>query len=169
MNMLLRFGLAAFIGVFLASCGPEGATENGGEATQETEQQGQEQSGEAMEELQEEEDLPGQEREEPSSAQIDFEKERHDFGTLPDNEEVTTEFKFTNTGDEPLVIRDVDAGCGCTAPSFSDEPVQPGNEGYIEVAYDTGFRDVEHFSQRVTVYANTPRGAHNISVQGVIE
>ena len=109
-----------------------------------------------------------QQDQQEGGAEFDFEKTEHDFGTLQDDIEVNHQFEFTNTGEEPLVIENVRAGCGCTAPSYSREPVQPGETGYVEVAYDTGYRDVETFNQSVTIEANTP-SPERVTVTGAIE
>lgn len=45
-------------------------------------------------------------------------------------------FEFTNTGDAPLVINNVQSSCGCTVPSFPKEPIMPGKTGKIEVKYN---------------------------------
>lgn len=45
-------------------------------------------------------------------------------------------FEFTNTGNQPLLIKDVKSSCGCTVPSFSKEPIMPGKTGKIEVKYN---------------------------------
>ncbi|HOZ91391.1 MAG TPA: DUF1573 domain-containing protein, partial [Bacteroidia bacterium] len=39
----------------------------------------------------------------PNAPDISFESETHDFGTIPYSGNGTYEFKFTNTGKEPLV------------------------------------------------------------------
>jgi hypothetical protein len=45
-------------------------------------------------------------------------------------------FEFTNTGNQPLLIKDAKSSCGCTVPSFSKEPIMPGKTGKIEVKYN---------------------------------
>ena len=45
-------------------------------------------------------------------------------------------FEFTNTGNQPLLIKDVKSSCGCTVPSFSKDPIMPGKTGKIEVKYN---------------------------------
>src|SRR5688572_12103946 len=49
-----------------------------------------------------------------SLAEITFEKETHDFGTIEYAGNGTYEFKFKNTGKEPLIISDAKGSCGCT-------------------------------------------------------
>lgn len=47
-------------------------------------------------------------------------------------------FEFKNTGNEPLIIHNVQATCGCTVPSKPEAPILPGNSGKIEVRYNMG-------------------------------
>ena len=54
-----------------------------------------------------------------------FEKEIHDFGTFEQHGDGNYEFKFTNTGDAPLIISNSKGSCGCTVP-VSKEPIAPG-------------------------------------------
>lgn len=88
--------------------------------------------------------LPRQEqesREQQAAAlpktEITFETTNHDFGTIKEGEEVTYRYKFRNTGKSPLLIANTIASCGCTTPSFSKEPVLPGAQGEITVAFDS--------------------------------
>ena len=51
----------------------------------------------------------GQQADNPNAPVIKFDKTVHDFGTLAYNADGTCEFKFTNTGKEPLIISKVKA------------------------------------------------------------
>ena len=60
---------------------------------------------------------------------IDFAESLHDFGQINEADGfVNYEFHFTNKGTTPLVIKDVQASCGCTTPSYTKEPIQPGKK-----------------------------------------
>ncbi len=69
--------------------------------------------------------------------QIVFDKETHDYGSIPINGDGNCVFTFTNTGNEPLVLSNVRAGCGCTVPQWPREPVLPGKSAEIKVKYTT--------------------------------
>jgi len=69
--------------------------------------------------------------------QIQFDKETHDYGTIHVNGDGNCKFTFTNTGNEPLVLSNVRAGCGCTVPQWPREPVLPGESAEIKVRYTT--------------------------------
>jgi len=45
----------------------------------------------------------------PNAPVIKFDKMEHDYGTIDQNAESTCEFKFTNTGKEPLILTNVRA------------------------------------------------------------
>lgn len=60
-----------------------------------------------------------------------------DYGTVnKEDDNGLRVFEFTNTGDEPLIITNVQSSCGCTVPSKPTEPIAPGKTGKIEVKYN---------------------------------
>ena len=59
-----------------------------------------------------------------------------DYGKVTEGEDGLRAFEFTNTGDAPLVITNVQSTCGCTVPSFPKEPIMPGKSSKIEVKYN---------------------------------
>ena len=62
-----------------------------------------------------------------SLSEISFDKETHDFGTIDYAGNGTYEFKFKNTGKEPLIITDAKGSCGCTVPTYpKNVPIKPG-------------------------------------------
>jgi len=84
--------------------------------------------------------------------EISFEKEIHDFGTFDQHGDGTYEFKFTNTGDAPLIISNSKGSCGCTVPVWPKEPIVPGESHVIKVKYDT--KRVGAFNKSVTITSN---------------
>ena len=61
----------------------------------------------------------------------------HDFGTIDAGIKVTHVFTFVNEGSAPLVISKINTPCGCTAPSWSKEPIEPGKTGEITVTFNS--------------------------------
>lgn len=85
---------------------------------------------------------------------ITFEEESFDFGDISQGEKVQHVFKFKNTGESDLIISSAVGSCGCTVPSYPKEPVKPGDEGEINVVFDSnGKQGAQH--KRITVVANT--------------
>jgi len=85
---------------------------------------------------------------------IEFEKTRHHFGVIVAGEKVSYTFKFKNTGDAPLVLSSASATCGCTVPSYTKEAIQPGDEGSVEVTFDSSGKSGME-SKNITIGSNT--------------
>ena len=97
-----------------------------------------------------------------SSQTIDFEKKRHDYGTVKEEEgKITCKFKFTNTGDKNLNIKKVNASCGCTASDYTKEEIEPGEEGFVSATYNTKGRPGK-FRKAVTVSSNDPKNPNTV-------
>lgn len=87
-----------------------------------------------------------------AGAKIEFEKMEHDYGTIDQGANGATEFRFTNTGTEPLIISNAKGSCGCTVPEWPKEPIAPGASSSIKVKYDT--KRVGPISKTVTITSN---------------
>jgi hypothetical protein len=85
-------------------------------------------------------------------AKIEFESETIDYGTIENNADGNREFKFTNTGNAPLVITTAKGSCGCTVPTWPKEAIAPGQSSVIKVHYDT--KRTGAFSKSVTLISN---------------
>ena len=86
--------------------------------------------------------------------QITFEKTTHDFGEIPYNGNGTYEFRFKNTGNEPLILTQPKSSCGCTVPEWPKKPILPGEEEVIRVTYKNTNRPGK-FNKYVTIFSNT--------------
>lgn len=83
-----------------------------------------------------------------------FAENAWDFGTIDEGDAVTHIFKFTNTGDNPLIIDRCKGSCGCTVPQCPKEPIAPGEEGEIEVKFNSKGKKNKQ-TKTVTINANT--------------
>jgi len=68
---------------------------------------------------------------------IVFNKDSHDFGTIVQGEVVTYTFLYRNEGEGGLVLTSASSSCGCTVPNYSKEPLLPGEQGKLEVVFDS--------------------------------
>lgn len=73
---------------------------------------------------------------EASTARVKFEVTEHNFGDIFDDNEQLTEFRFINTGPEPLIIGEVKSSCGCTVPDIEKRIYEPGERGSIKVIFN---------------------------------
>ncbi|MBR1766150.1 MAG: DUF1573 domain-containing protein [Bacteroidales bacterium] len=87
-----------------------------------------------------------------NGAKIVFTEMEHDYGTVQKGGNGDCEFTFKNEGNEPLILSNVRASCGCTTPSYTQKPIMPGQTGTIKVHYNTN--NVGGFSKTVTVTSN---------------
>lgn len=101
----------------------------------------------------------------PPTTKILFETLEYDFGTIASGEKVTHIFTFTNTGEAPLILSNAKGSCGCTVPSWPKEPVLPGEQGTIEVTFDSKNKS-GHQSKRVTLTANTDPAQTFLTIRG---
>lgn len=102
-----------------------------------------------------------------AQAEIKFDKLTHNFGTFSEKEgTVTCVFNFTNVGDQPLIINQAVASCGCTVPTYTKEPIKPGESGQIKVTYNGAGKFPGHFKKSVTVRTNGKVEMTRLYVEG---
>ena len=90
--------------------------------------------------------------------EIEFEKVVHDYGEIPFNGNGECEFRFTNTGNEPLLIQKPKSSCGYTIPSWPNEPILPGESDVIKVTYRTN--RAGNINKTVTVTSNALKNSN---------
>jgi hypothetical protein len=79
----------------------------------------------------------------------------YDFGVFREEAgKQTYTFQVTNTGDQPLVIQNIVASCGCTTPEWTRSPISPGGKGEINAVYDPSDRPGP-FSKTLSVFSNS--------------
>ena len=96
---------------------------------------------------------------------IKFDTLEHQFGTIQQGSQVRHVFKFVNNGSAPLVISNVKTPCSCTAPSFSKEPVQPGESGEVVLQFNSTGKSGQ-FVKTVTVHYNSDQSPEYITIKG---
>jgi hypothetical protein len=97
---------------------------------------------------------------------INFDKTTHDYGTVVKGGDGTCEFKFKNTGVEPLILSNVTSSCGCTVPEWPREPVLKGKTNVIKVKYDTN--RVGPINKTITVVSNATNSSIQLHIIGTI-
>ena len=102
-----------------------------------------------------------------AQAEIAFEKDVHDFGTMKQHGDASTEFVFKNTGSEPLIVANAKGSCGCTVPEWPREPIAPGASSSIKVKYDT--KRIGLINKSVTITSNGETSTKIIRIKGEVK
>lgn len=102
----------------------------------------------------------------PNAPVMSFDTKDHNFGTFEQDGNGTYLFLFTNTGKEPLVIKEAHGSCGCTIPKWPHSPVAPGQRDTIKVTYDT--HRVGDFHKTVTITSNAKESPVILSIHGKV-
>jgi archaellum component FlaG (FlaF/FlaG flagellin family) len=77
----------------------------------------------------------------------------YNFGSITEGEKVTYNFRFKNSGKNPLVVTNTTASCGCTVPDKPEKPILPGETAFIKVVFNSTGK-VGHNNKTITVSAN---------------
>ncbi|MCB0382611.1 MAG: DUF1573 domain-containing protein [Psychroserpens sp.] len=99
---------------------------------------------------------------------ISFEESEHDFGTIVNGTPVETKFKYTNTGNSPLVVSNIKSTCGCTVPSdWKKDPLAPGESAEFTVKFNG--KGNNQVSKSITLTTNTEKGSEVVKIKAFIE
>ncbi|MCS7005173.1 MAG: DUF1573 domain-containing protein [Cytophagales bacterium] len=97
-------------------------------------------------------------------SKIEFIKSEHDFGDIYQGDVVSYVFTFKNTGNMPLILTNVQTTCGCTAPSWTREPVLPGKTGEINIQFNSsGKSGIQN--KVITVFSNAVNPQARLRIQ----
>ena len=102
--------------------------------------------------------------ENPNAPEISFEQDVIDYGDIEQGSNGVREFKFTNTGKEPLIISSARGSCGCTVPTYPKEPIKPGESSVIKVKYDT--KRIGPINKSVTITSNAKTSIKVLRIKG---
>lgn len=91
---------------------------------------------------------------------------QHDFGVFQEkNGKVKCGIRLVNTGDEPLLIVKAQAGCGCTAITYPDEPIMPGDTATVGITYNPSGRPGK-FTKQAIIFTNTEPKRTILEIKG---
>ena len=98
---------------------------------------------------------------------MSFDTSTHNFGDVKrQGGDLIKEFRFTNDGDAPLVIKKITKSCSCISVSYSRKPVLPGEKSVIKVKYEPHKVEAGIFHKVIQIYTNYSKDASLITIQG---
>ena len=101
-----------------------------------------------------------------NAQEFKFEKETINYGKIEKGSNGERVFVFTNVGDQPLIIKNIQSSCGCTVPEKPEQPIMPGEKGEIKVSYDT--KRVGGFSKAITIFSNAKTSRKMVKIKGFV-
>ncbi|MFD2528777.1 MULTISPECIES: DUF1573 domain-containing protein [Polaribacter] len=102
-----------------------------------------------------------------NSQEFKFETESINYGKVSKGANGERVFVFTNIGDAPLIIKNIQSSCGCTVPKKPEKPIMPGEKGEIKVSYDT--KRVGGFSKQITIFSNAKTARKTLKIRGFVD
>lgn len=96
-----------------------------------------------------------------------FEEQFYDFKEITEGDTIVHYFKFTNTGTASLIIMNAVASCGCTVPTYPENPIPPGESGQIKVVFNSKNK-MGMQNKTVSVYANTFPPENTVFLKGKV-
>jgi galactitol-specific phosphotransferase system IIB component len=100
---------------------------------------------------------------------ISVDKTVYDFGTVSSTgETVKAIFVITNHTEESITLAEVKASCGCTTPSWTKTPIEPGQTGEVVAAYNPkGYSG--SFEKTLTIRATEIPEVVKVTIKGTVE
>ena len=89
----------------------------------------------------------------------------HDFGKIPQGKPVFTFFEIKSSTADSLKLEMVQAGCGCTTPEWSREPIAPGATTTVKVGYNAASEG--NFEKSITIMYNQTQAKH-VKISGTV-
>jgi hypothetical protein len=99
---------------------------------------------------------------------IRFDSTTCNFGTLAIGEKYPHTFRFTNTGQSPLIITQVNPSCGCTtAKDWPQQPIAPGESGQISIEFNSTGNSGK-VDKSISVLTNCIPAVEVLRIQGTV-
>jgi len=100
-------------------------------------------------------------------AKMHFPEKVFDYGFIMQGDVVKHDFYFKNVGNDDLVIKRVEASCGCTVPVYPKEPIAPGEDGKVSVTFKSAGK-LGRQVPNIKVYTNYKRSI-KLELKGFVD
>lgn len=92
----------------------------------------------------------------------------HDFGAFSeDDHAITCQFRFINHSDSAVTILQAAASCGCTVPTYTTEPIAPGDTAAIDVRFNP-VGQAGRFEKHVYVRTDATHERIKLAIKGAV-
>ncbi len=91
-----------------------------------------------------------------------------DFGIIEQGDIIKHKFKIKNTGKKELIILNITSSCGCTVAEKPKAPIQPNNESFVEVIFDSKGK-IGKQSRKISIFTNSYPGEDYLELIGIVK
>lgn len=99
---------------------------------------------------------------------ISVDKKTHNFGEITRGEIVVCSFKIVNNGEKPLLIKKIEASCGCASFNWNKKPIPPGESTKLEIEFNSSGRYGKQYKV-ISIFANIPEKVKDVAVTAYIK
>lgn len=94
---------------------------------------------------------------------MDFDTVKYDFGDIHQGDKVAHTFNFENTGNEPLIITNVQVTCGCTASDWPRDPIAPGQASSMTISFNSAGK-MGRQNKVITIISNATNPNNRLTI-----
>jgi len=98
--------------------------------------------------------------------EIFFKETTIDYGEIDQGSDGLYTISFKNLADKAIIVNRVRSSCGCTVPSWSKAPIEPGESGEIQVKYNTELTG--SFMKSIYVYSSAANSPVKLVIKGKV-
>lgn len=101
-------------------------------------------------------------------ASLLFNETEFEFPAANKGDDLEHTFYFVNNGDSPLVLTNVKGSCGCTNVDYPENPLSPGEKGYIKAEVNNSGKPIgKMFRVGITVESNAQDSKIRLTLKGI--
>ncbi len=103
-----------------------------------------------------------------AQAKMHFIERKVDFGAIKEGRILNYKFSFVNTGDKPIIINEIQQGCGCVATNYPIRPIMPSDTAAIYTKMITNGKKGRQ-NQRILIFSNAENSPVELRLKCVIK
>lgn len=98
---------------------------------------------------------------------VKLQKTEYDLGNIVWHSSASAVIKITNSGNKPLEIKEVDAGCECTVVNWDHKAISPGGSTTLTAVYNA--ETLGTFKRNISVTTNASDAPIYITLKGKVK
>ncbi len=107
-----------------------------------------------------------QKPEQPVHPQLKTDIDIIEYDTIVQYSNTTRRIKVANKGNAPLQVYNVRSSSGVTVPSWPRQQIEPGEEAYIQVRYNSS--SPGPINRKIIIHSNSPENTKIIKIRGYV-